>query len=96
MQRSTQVKQPNPGTITDSPIARFLFTDTRMAWLWLPVRVWLGAGSLDLYQDLERGIEHRLQSRHGRSGGGCGLRTKRGDFSGLSIRQGHGQDVAQS
>jgi thiosulfate dehydrogenase [quinone] large subunit len=30
------------GAITDSPIARFLFSDTRLAWLWLPLRVWLG------------------------------------------------------
>jgi len=28
--------------VTDSPIARFLFSDTRIAWLWLPLRVWLG------------------------------------------------------
>jgi thiosulfate dehydrogenase [quinone] large subunit len=28
--------------ITDSPLARFLFTDTRVAWLWLPFRLWLG------------------------------------------------------
>ncbi len=27
---------------TDSPLERFLFSDTRMAWLWLIVRLWLG------------------------------------------------------
>ena len=34
--------QPRPATIADSPIARFFFADTRMALLWLPLRVWLG------------------------------------------------------
>src|SRR6476646_3027582 len=29
-------------TILDSPVARFLFSDPRMAWVWLPLRVWLG------------------------------------------------------
>jgi thiosulfate dehydrogenase [quinone] large subunit len=28
--------------IEDPPIARFLFGDTRMAWVWLPFRLWLG------------------------------------------------------
>jgi thiosulfate dehydrogenase (quinone) large subunit len=28
--------------IQDPPIARFLFSDTRMAWFWLVVRLWLG------------------------------------------------------
>jgi thiosulfate dehydrogenase [quinone] large subunit len=28
--------------ITDPPIVRFLFSDTRLAWLWLPLRLWLG------------------------------------------------------
>ncbi len=28
--------------ITDPPLARFLFSDTRSAWLWLPIRVLLG------------------------------------------------------
>jgi thiosulfate dehydrogenase (quinone) large subunit len=28
--------------IQDPPIAKFLFGDTRLAWLWLPLRVWLG------------------------------------------------------
>ena len=29
-------------TIEDPPITRFLFGDTRMGWVWLPLRVWLG------------------------------------------------------
>jgi thiosulfate dehydrogenase (quinone) large subunit len=29
-------------TIQDPPLARFLFADKRMAWLWLILRVWLG------------------------------------------------------
>jgi thiosulfate dehydrogenase [quinone] large subunit len=28
--------------MTDPPIARFLFGDVRMAWVWLPLRIWLG------------------------------------------------------
>jgi thiosulfate dehydrogenase (quinone) large subunit len=28
--------------ITDPPLARFLFGDVRLAWLWLPLRLWLG------------------------------------------------------
>lgn len=28
--------------IKDPPLAQFLFGDTRLAWLWLPLRVWLG------------------------------------------------------
>lgn len=28
--------------IQDPPIAKFLFGDTRLAWLWLPLRIWLG------------------------------------------------------
>jgi thiosulfate dehydrogenase [quinone] large subunit len=31
-----------PAVVTDPPIARFLFGDLRLAWLWLPLRVWLG------------------------------------------------------
>ena len=34
--------QPQPTEVTDSPIARFLFGDLRLAWLWLPLRLWLG------------------------------------------------------
>jgi len=33
---------PQPTTMTDPPIAQFLFGDVRMALLWLPLRVWLG------------------------------------------------------
>ena len=29
--------------IQDPPLARFLFSDRRAAWLWLVVRIWLGA-----------------------------------------------------
>lgn len=29
-------------TIQDPPLARWLFADPRSAWLWLPVRIWLG------------------------------------------------------
>ncbi|MEA2638778.1 MAG: thiosulfate dehydrogenase (quinone) large subunit [Chloroflexota bacterium] len=32
----------NAVAVTDSPIAHFLFSDTRLAWLWLPLRLWLG------------------------------------------------------
>jgi thiosulfate dehydrogenase (quinone) large subunit len=39
--------------IQDPPLARFLFSDTRMAWVWLVVRVYLG------YQWLEAGL-HKL------------------------------------
>lgn len=28
--------------VTDPPVAQLLFGDARMAWLWLPLRVWLG------------------------------------------------------
>ena len=31
----------------DPPLARFLFSDPRLAWLWLPLRVWLGWRWLD-------------------------------------------------
>jgi len=34
--------QTQPAVVTDSPIARFLFGDVRLAWLWLPLRLWLG------------------------------------------------------
>lgn len=36
--------------VTDPPIAQFIFSDTRMAWLWLIVRLYLG------FQWLESGI----------------------------------------
>lgn len=46
------IKSINPKVVTqipEPPLARFLFADTRMAWLWLIVRLylglsWLGAG----------------------------------------------------
>jgi thiosulfate dehydrogenase (quinone) large subunit len=28
--------------VQDPPLAKFLFTDPRAAWLWLPLRIWLG------------------------------------------------------
>jgi thiosulfate dehydrogenase [quinone] large subunit len=31
----------------DPPVAQFLFGDTRMAWLWLALRIWLGWGWLE-------------------------------------------------
>jgi thiosulfate dehydrogenase (quinone) large subunit len=33
--------------VPDPPLARFLFADTRMAWLWLPIRLYLGWCWLD-------------------------------------------------
>jgi thiosulfate dehydrogenase [quinone] large subunit len=39
--------------IQDPPLARFLFSDTRMAWVWLAVRLYLG------YQWIEAG-SHKL------------------------------------
>lgn len=36
--------------ITDPPLAQFLFSDVRMSWLWLVLRVWLG------YQWLNSGL----------------------------------------
>jgi thiosulfate dehydrogenase (quinone) large subunit len=41
----TNVKNPttfNGRVIEDPKIARFLFSDVRMSWVWLVVRVWLG------------------------------------------------------
>lgn len=32
--------------VSDPPLARFLFADTRSAWIWLILRVWLGYGWL--------------------------------------------------
>jgi thiosulfate dehydrogenase (quinone) large subunit len=37
-------------TIQDPPIAQFLFSDVRMSWIWLILRVWLG------YQWLNSGL----------------------------------------
>ena len=41
----TNVKNPTTfsgRTIEDPKIARFLFSDVRMSWVWLVVRIWLG------------------------------------------------------
>jgi len=40
----TQIRNPitHGHEIQDPPLARFLFSDKRAAWLWLVVRVWLG------------------------------------------------------
>ncbi|HZR38935.1 MAG TPA: DoxX family membrane protein, partial [Ktedonobacteraceae bacterium] len=47
-----QALQPRTATqIPEPPIARFLFADTRMAWLWLIVRLYVG------YQWLSAGFE---------------------------------------
>ncbi len=45
----TDIKQTTPGrpTFQDPPLARFLFTDKRAAWLWLPLRIWLGMQWID-------------------------------------------------
>jgi thiosulfate dehydrogenase [quinone] large subunit len=40
----------NGRVITDPPLARFLFSDVRMSWLWLVLRVWVG------YQWLNSGL----------------------------------------
>lgn len=41
--RSIHAIQPRTAThIPEPPIARFLFADTRMAWLWLIVRLYIG------------------------------------------------------
>ena len=39
----------------DPPIAKFLFSDTRLSWIWLPIRVYVG------WQWLEAGIQ-KVQS----------------------------------
>ncbi len=50
--RAFQALQPRTATqIPEPPIARFLFADTRMAWLWLIVRLYVG------YQWLSAGFE---------------------------------------
>ncbi len=40
--------------IEDPPIAKFLFTDVRAAWIWLPIRLWLG------WQWVEAGL-HKVE-----------------------------------
>ena len=37
-----QIKPKEVIQIPEPPIARFLFADTRMAWLWLIVRLYVG------------------------------------------------------
>ena len=39
---NTILKLPHHEAIEDPPITRLLLGDVRMAWLWLPLRVWLG------------------------------------------------------
>jgi thiosulfate dehydrogenase [quinone] large subunit len=41
-------------SIQDPPIAKFLFSDVRSAWIWLPIRLWLG------WQWLEAGL-HKVE-----------------------------------
>lgn len=40
--------------IEDPPLAKFLFSDVRAAWIWLPIRLWLG------WQWVEAGL-HKVQ-----------------------------------
>jgi thiosulfate dehydrogenase [quinone] large subunit len=40
----------NGRVIEDPPIAKFLFSDVRAAWIWLPIRLWLG------YEWIEAGL----------------------------------------
>ena len=48
----TEVIRPKEVTqVPEPPIARFLFADTRMAWLWLIVRLYVG------YQWITAGLE---------------------------------------
>lgn len=48
------MKVADPNTIQDPPIARFLFSDTRLAVVWLIVRLYVG------YEWIEAGL-HKLQ-----------------------------------
>jgi thiosulfate dehydrogenase [quinone] large subunit len=48
--------------IEDPPIARFLFSDVRMSWVWLLLRIWLG------YEWLEAGL-HKVTDPAWVSGG---------------------------
>lgn len=41
-----QVTTRKGTVVQDPPLAEFLFSDTRMAWFWLILRVWLGYGWL--------------------------------------------------
>jgi thiosulfate dehydrogenase [quinone] large subunit len=38
----TLLTHPHVTVVTDPPLARLLFSDTRFAWVWLPLRLWLG------------------------------------------------------
>jgi thiosulfate dehydrogenase [quinone] large subunit len=40
----------NGRVIEDPPVAKFLFSDVRAAWIWLPIRLWLG------YEWIEAGL----------------------------------------
>jgi thiosulfate dehydrogenase [quinone] large subunit len=44
---SVEANPPSPTQIPEPPIARFLFADTRLAWLWLIIRVYTGWQWLD-------------------------------------------------
>ncbi|MFN0072297.1 MAG: DoxX family protein [Chloroflexota bacterium] len=41
-QRTTPVEGNRSIVIEDPPIAQILFSNTRLAWIWLPLRFWLG------------------------------------------------------
>ncbi len=43
----SDVVQNKGKIIQDPPLARWLFANTRAAWLWLPIRIWLGYEWLD-------------------------------------------------
>jgi thiosulfate dehydrogenase (quinone) large subunit len=51
MKQTIAIRPKEATQIPEPPIARFLFADTRMAWLWLIVRVYIG------YQWLTAGLE---------------------------------------
>ena len=73
--------QTQPAIVTDSPIARFLFGDVRLAWLWLPLRLYVGWTWLQhglqkaanpawtdsgiAHDTRHRARPHPLQDRHG-------------------------------
>src|SRR5438046_5844616 len=45
--QDADMAQQHQSVILDPPLARFLVGDTRLAWLWLPLRIWLGWGWLE-------------------------------------------------
>lgn len=51
LRRNGALANYSPSQIPEPPLARFFFADTRMAWLWLLVRVYVG------YQWLVAGLE---------------------------------------